>query len=331
MESSNNEGGRIHLGRRSPSAGREILRWLDLHWLEHSPANYAFAYRVLFGDDDTLKREVDRITGGGVRITPAEVAMLGGADGEKTAPALNHLVLRLLDVIGGAASATGSFNRDLIGAATAIVGPNPVDLGALITAMIDRTAEAEAHLADATRQVRALRQELSALGGDATRDRLTGLLNQKGVEARLEAAAGAARGCAIALLGVDRLKSINGAHGHAIGDRVLRAIAEDLLDSCHPHLVARWDGDVFLVLLDGFTATAAADVIEVARARLAGRQLTVRETGAPLGLVSISAGVASSRGRSAAELLASAVALLQHAKSSGRNRVEAEPPIIAIE
>ncbi len=318
--------------RPSHRVGPEVLRFLDAHWLDHSPTNYAFAHRVLFEPDEVLKREVKRITDGGVRITPAEVAKLIGGKvvADESAPKLDHLTLRVLDMIGDAASATGSFNRDLVGAAASLVRPDPADVRSVITAMIDRTAQAEASLGDATRQARSLREELAALGADATRDRLTGLLNREGAKSRLSDAAASRQGCAVAVLDVDRLKIINDAHGHEVGDRVLQAIAADLVETCHPHMVARLDGNTFLVLMEGLTAAEAGAIIDVARAHLSTRQMKVRESGVLLGSVSFSAGVSSSRGRGGAELLASANALLARVKNKGRDRVEIEPPVVGV-
>lgn len=331
MEAATDGSGKIALGRRARSIGSDVLRFLDLHWLEHSPANYAFAHRALFGDDETLKREVDRMTNGGLRITPAQVAALEGSSAaEKSAPPLDHITLRVLDVIGGAATETRSFNQDLIGAATALVGPSPVNVNSVIGAMIDRTAQAETRLAAAARQVRALRDELNALGGDANRDRLTGLLNRNGATPLIDAAVASSEGCVVALLGVDRLQLVNNDHGHLVGDRLLRTVAEELIENCRPHLVARWQDDVFLVLMEGLTVGVAGAAIDRARTRLTARQLTVKESGAPLGLVSFSAGVAASRGRRTEDVVASAAALLEQAKSGGRNRVEVEPAAVAI-
>ena len=59
-------------------------------------------------------------------------------------------------------------------------------------------------------------------------------------------------------------------------------------------------GDVvekFIVLLDATSATDAGELIETARARLVERRLKLRENDKPLGTVSFSAGVASSRSR----------------------------------
>lgn len=69
-------------------------------------------------------------------------------------------------------------------------------------------------------------------------------------------------------LDVDRFKKVNDDHGHAVGDRVLVAVANVLADRLPPGaVVARWGGDEFVVfqvggheLVDGWGATIAAAV-----------------------------------------------------------------------
>lgn len=318
------------------AAGPQILRFLDDHRLDHSPANYAFAHRFLIEEDAPLKVEVERIIDGGFRIGPEEVAKLAGSStadaGEEheAAPQLDRLTLRVLDIIGDAANATGGLNRDLVSAAAALLGTDGASVRAIVSAMIERTTRAEASLADATRQAQSLREELNALRDHANRDRLTGLLNRPGMEDRLADAIAAVKGCAIAYVDVDRFKAVNDAHGHAVGDRVLQAVATELAESCDPHTVARWGGEEFLVLLEEMTAAEAGAIVEAARVRLAKRRLKVRESGAQLGTITFSAGVSSSRGRSVPELVASADALLYRAKNGGRNRVEVEPPVVEV-
>ncbi len=319
-----------------PATGSQILRFLDDHRLDHGPANYAFAYRFLIEQETPLKAEVDRIIDGGFRISPGEVAKLAGhapadSDAERGGvPRLDRLTLRVLDVIGDAAGATGNLNRDLVSAAASLVGTTGAGVRSIVSAMIEQTTRTEASLADATRQAQSLREELNALRTDASRDRMTGLLNRVGMEERLSVAVTALKGCAIAIVDIDHFRTVNAAHGHGVGDRLLRALATELVDGCWPHTVARWGGETFMILMEGKTAAEAGAVVDLARDRIADRRLKVRENGAALGTITFSAGVSSSRGRLVPQLVASADALLRRAKAEGRNRTEIEPAVIGI-
>jgi diguanylate cyclase len=90
-------------------------------------------------------------------------------------------------------------------------------------------------------------------------------------------------------------------------------------------MVARFGGEEFAILFPSLDAAAAAAIVDEARERVSDRQFKVRETDAPLGQITFSAGVASaSEGETLEALLQRADALLYRAKDRGRNCVEAD-------
>lgn len=85
-------------------------------------------------------------------------------------------------------------------------------------------------------------------------DPLTGLLNRRGMTERLQAelARNLREGQRLGVLwlDVDHFKSFNDRHGHAVGDRVLEAIAQVVTQTIRPYdAAARWGGDEFLVMM----------------------------------------------------------------------------------
>jgi diguanylate cyclase (GGDEF)-like protein len=122
----------------------------------------------------------------------------------------------------------------------------------------------------------------------AATDGLTGLANrrtfQAEIAARLAVASGERPG-ALLLIDVDRLKEVNDAHGHEIGDALLRAVAQRVVSSVgESGFVARIGGDDFAVLLDGVDGAAgeraAEKITHVAGApfAVAGRRIHVTLT-----------------------------------------------------
>lgn len=85
-------------------------------------------------------------------------------------------------------------------------------------------------------------------------DSLTGLLNRRGLEMTLEAAAKTASDgtpCAIAHVDMDRFKLINDLYGHAIGDAMLQAAATRLTNALRTgDRIARLADSFIIVLMD---------------------------------------------------------------------------------
>ena len=137
------------------------------------------------------------------------------------------------------------------------------------------------------------------------RDPLTGLLNRRGLDelggAELRRAERYGRPLAFALFDVDRFKEVNDLFGHAAGDRVLKLVAEQLMQLRHSDLAVRLGGDEFGLLMPE-TDLAGAELL-VARLQQS-IQERMSEHGFP---VTISAGIAAGpRGPSMEALIAEA-------------------------
>jgi diguanylate cyclase (GGDEF)-like protein len=89
-------------------------------------------------------------------------------------------------------------------------------------------------------------------------DPLTGLANRAHLQARVAESAGDLFEGALFLIDVDHFKDINDRHGHAVGDRVLVAIARRLEAVLRERdLVVRWGGEEFLVMVDTMPVSEA--------------------------------------------------------------------------
>jgi two-component system cell cycle response regulator len=153
----------------------------------------------------------------------------------------------------------------------------------------------------------------------ATVDALTGLTNRRVFDAALEREVArslrAGEPCSVALIDIDRFKSINDTHGHQMGDAVLGHVGAALAQASRDaDLVARYGGEEFAVILPSCPPSQSVEVVERFRAAVAG-------CGSPIP-VTVSAGVASlpKNGRTAAALVGSADEALYESKRRGRDR-----------
>ncbi|HKY92621.1 MAG TPA: sensor domain-containing diguanylate cyclase, partial [Nevskiaceae bacterium] len=108
-----------------------------------------------------------------------------------------------------------------------------------------------AHQVERERQLQRLRSSNEELSVHAMIDPLTGVANRRGLMARLERALERARRSdgrlMIAFVDLDGFKTINDRHGHAVGDDVLRALAEILRARLPSAAIAgRLGGDEFV-------------------------------------------------------------------------------------
>jgi diguanylate cyclase (GGDEF)-like protein len=174
---------------------------------------------------------------------------------------------------------------------------------------------------------RTLRAHKSA----ALTDPLTGLFNRRGlIEAARELAEKHARkaGKPIAMLAfdLDHFKSINDRFGHALGDEVIKLFAATANSSLRlTDFVVRLGGEEFAAIMPG---TLEDGMVVAERIRAAFEAAACTVSGRYIG-ATVSVGVASHETAANIDaLLARADAALYAAKANGRNRVEAEMPMV---
>src|SRR3954471_14386987 len=153
-------------------------------------------------------------------------------------------------------------------------------------------------------------------------DSLTGLFNhsvfyERLLQSRREASR-THRPLAVLMLDIDAFKHVNDVHGHAVGDELLRFLAEALRAIVRPEdVICRLGGEEVAVVMDGCGGEDAVRVAERVQSRLA-------EVDFPgIGRMTVSVGLAlgPEHAMNPRELAACAEAAMMTAKAQGKNKV----------
>ena len=265
------------------------------------------------GDEDRLLFSSAGLAEDG---TPVDLPDTGGS----------LVATRTLDVPGRTWTVTYQAGPELV-SAVARISPWLVALTGLLAVGLVRVSD-RARLSW-RRQVTVLREAHDAVRHEATHDPLTGLANRVLFLDRLETALRRAgrrdEPFALAYLDIDDFKPVNDAHGHAVGDALLQAIADRLRATTRAEdTLARLGGDEFALILEQVDdpATTTMRLCEDVAAQLRAA-FDLRAVGGPAAVrVGVSIGIAihPAHGRSAAELISAADSAMYAAKRDGKDR-----------
>lgn len=155
------------------------------------------------------------------------------------------------------------------------------------------------------------------------RDPLTGLYNRRHFfEAAKELFTRARRGeetITLAMLDIDHFKKVNDTYGHAVGDEVLKHVAQGLINRFRGHdVVARLGGEEFCVIATGMEGQQAMAVFNDLRNSI---ERSKAKCGKTTVGVTVSIGICDKPKESVDAMLAAADAALYKAKRTGRNKV----------
>lgn len=194
---------------------------------------------------------------------------------------------------------------------------------------------AVSNLESSKKEIQRQNKELHYL---ATRDPMTGCLNRRSFNEQFAECFSNARSEDIELtcimVDIDHFKLVNDNYGHAVGDEVIKLLANVLLSSTRDEdIVSRYGGEEFCIILPGIDVEEAVAVAERIRLKIKADSISSFESGPH---ITASLGVSSiyDHAKDPAELNDQADQALYVAKESGRNRViswtadaKSEPPV----
>ncbi len=266
----------------------------------------------------------------------AAAAGEGGA-GEKTSAAEQRFAADLATVtrlLQAHLRANSSYSDSLVRANKDLpLLDKPEQIRAVVISLIEENQKIQTKMGELSRnldesvaKIENLRSNLAEANDKALRDPLTSLGNRRFFDQKLEQAlveAPESIGLSLVMCDIDRFKAVNDKFGHPVGDMVLKLFSEILSNNIKGRdTVARVGGEEFAII---FPQTSPADAVAVAdqiRKQLEAKKWVVGSSGAALGAVTASFGIAQLRADEGAdELFKRADEALYRAKSEGRNRV----------
>jgi diguanylate cyclase (GGDEF)-like protein len=243
---------------------------------------------------------------------------------------------RLVLVSAVAALVAGAMATTIVGAGIRrwrfrglIAAAERLAAGDLDVRVDERGGGVEGRLADA---LHGISQTLVETHAAASVDKLTGVSNRQALLAELfsevERSSRYNRPFSVAFVDIDHFKQVNDTYGHAVGDVVLRGVAQTVRANLRAtDTIGRYGGEEFLLLLAETSVDDAALLAEKIRGLVQRERFHVE--GDTRLSVTVSIGIAGGQGQTLRvdELVRDADGAMYSAKSLGRNQtyVFAEP------
>ena len=303
-----------------------------------TPYNFTLWYEYVAGCNPRLTSAINAMLESGKKMDDEAVDKLYGQFVEGEYHALREAMNKLVAQVAGVTAETGkqahAFGNNLQSYGDSLKeGLDPSGMAQLISTMAGDTAklrdsmrQMESQLQASKQEVDQLHMELESARGEALSDPLTGVLNRRGFEARVQPVFDdgtlSEKGGCLLMLDIDHFKKINDTYGHLFGDKVIRAIAQMLKSKVKGRdAVARLGGEEFAVFLPETARKGAIVVAEQIRQGVEMGKIRRLDTQEQIGGFTISIGVAEyAKGSTLVEMLDQADKALYSSKQNGRNR-----------
>ena len=319
-------------------------RYIVQHGVTPTPDNFAVWFAYSRGAPLELKRAIDALIAAKKPFDASTSRQLFATHLAQSSASriVGNIPERLKSVMTAAkqfvttAIADGRTHIHAIGG-VAEQAENGVDPKSLVESLMSelakaaaRASELETNLSETSHQLDAIRESLNEAEQRANTDPLTGLPNRRTLDEFLHASQLAAleksEPLSVLLIDLDHFRKFNDKFGHALGDQLLRLMANALRERLGGNdLPARYGGDELIAVLPGAKLAACEAMAELIRKSISECRITRRSTGDVLPGITVSIGVAQFRpGESTAELVERCDRAVSLAKRIGRNRVVSE-------
>jgi len=325
---------------------RQMLPLMSKHKVATDPLNFAIFYEYIIGRNIALNNELDELLGKQAVFTSDLSAQLFKKyicdTSIDSLEKINHILLQLINKTGEALDTTGekasAATLDFQNQSKKLESNQDLpEIKIVLTEIIAGTkglAETsmtlQAQLDDNKKEMQLLRQELEHARETAKTDALTGLLNRRAFDQKLneyiEIHQQNNDDLCLLILDIDHFKQVNDTFGHQMGDNVLRYTANLMKQHITEyHCAARYGGEEMAIIMPNTQLNKAMEIAEKIRASLAQHPLKLKGSKKSIGKVTISIGVSSFKINDSIEsLIERADKAMYQAKDNGRNQIMAE-------
>jgi len=322
---------------------RLTLGFLAQHNLSATPVNYTVWYEYASGKNPKLRQTIDQMLEKRLPLNNNHVETLYQkfiSDGDRVVISrlLTKLNLMLREIstyvleTEGDLSTHGQALDSLADQMKDIQDDD--DLKKIIDQMLDTTkaiiqsgSRLQTRMKVSSEDLKQLHKEFETSQKEARTDSLTGLINRRGLEKRLEIERIRARQnnspFSVVMLDIDHFKAVNDTFGHLVGDSLLKGFADILSNLVRRNdLAARYGGEEFLVLLPETNVEGAYAVSEKTRTILLKKEWAIKDSRKRIGQIKASMGIAQYKlGETGNEVITRADEAMYHAKNTGRDRI----------
>ena len=322
---------------------RLALEYIGRHGLSADPLNYCIWYEYASGKNGDLNAAIDSYLAG-EQVISAEIAQqlfnqyIADSQVKLTEVIREELKKLFTEIIEAIKTTNHHFSQTEDNLETI----NDALLTNLSEADVDNIVERIKHeikrleststslqeqLQQATHEIEQLKIKMAHYRDEAFKDPLTRIDNRRSFENKLEEAINESRSAdtplCLIIADIDYFKRINDAHGHLVGDNVLRVVASTIKESIKgKDLVARIGGEEFAILLPDTPFNGAMKLANNIRLAFERMDFKKKNNGEILGKITLSFGVAIfTHAENGKTFVGRADEALYHSKKSGRNRV----------
>ncbi len=192
----------------------------------------------------------------------------------------------------------------------------------------ESVSELENHLSVISADVQILRKQYLKVLRESRQDPLTGLLNRAALQKRFSFLKSDANveNLTLCVADIDLFKNFNDRHGHSVGDKVIRLVANTLQTNLKgSDVLSRYGGEEFVILLPNTALKDGISIMNKIRSEIANKEFKNKNDGQSVSNITMSFGLSEIKDDdNFHSLFDRADKALYRSKQNGRNRVSSE-------